>query len=405
MKLTICNCRAFPLCLAGLSAVLAAATPVRSQPADERLERVLEAWRQRQHSLKSVRYTVSGTTVLPKGSFTDPATGRPLPRPEPPEDVTQPEGYKLLLDFAGKRYRLDLTKQVYSSAYGRLGPRASTTVYDGKDAFTLRPRGGNSDAAIPWTSSDCDVMIGRNRDRGGPVLSGTIAAELGPLLFAHGLVTEGMQQPDFDMKLEAKDFFVHGQGMHEGRPCLVLRTFPHETFTETSYEEYWVDVERDAAIVRDSGYRNEKAFWDRQVTWQPTPHGWMPQRWICTAWAPNGRIRNVSRMEVVDFEADPAVTGDDFHVAIEPGMHVKETVIGKTGKPTDDMVKEFRIRADGGWNEIVNGVERPVRSWAPYWWGGALAVLVGLLALWHLRRRARRQPPPSAPPPPGLQML
>jgi hypothetical protein len=69
------------------------------------------------------------------------------------------------------------------------------------------------------------------------------------------------------------------------------------------------------------------------------------------------------------------------------------------------VVKEFRVRADGGWNEIVNGVERPVRSWALYWWGGALAVLAGILALWHLRRRARRQTPPSAPPPPGLQML
>jgi hypothetical protein len=214
-----------------------------------------------------------------------------------------------------------------------------------------------------------------------------------------------MQQPDFDMKLEAKDFFVHGQGMHEGRPCLVVRTFPHETFTETFYEEYWVDLERDGAIVRNSGYRNEKAFWDRQVTWQQTPHGWVPLRWTCTAWNPGGRILNVSRMEVVDFEADPAVTGDDFRVAIEPGMRVKETAIGKTGKLTDDVVKEFRVRADGGWNEIVNGVERPVRSWALYWWGGALAVLAGILALWHLRRRARRQTPPSAPPPPGLQML
>ncbi len=398
MKLTPWSDRVLPLCLAALGALLAAATLVRAQPPDDRLERILAAWRDRQHALKSVCYTVRGEGVRPKGSGTDPQTGRPLPKPEPPEDIIEPKEYKLLLDFADKRFRMELTEQTYAFGAGQLEPRASTTVFDRKDLFTLRPRSGNSNAAVPWEGFD--VIIGRNRDAGGSPLNGTITASLGPLLFAHGLVPRLTRPPDFDLPLEGKDFFVHGQGVQEGRPCVVVRTFPHETFRETTFDEYWVDLERDGAIARHTIYRNEKALVDREVAWQLTPHGWMPLHWTETAWDPHQRIRYVSRLEVVDFEADPAVSGADFQVVIEPGMNVMEITIGKAG----DVRKYFRVREDGGWNEVVNGVERPVRSWTPYYWGGGLAAVVVGIVLWRLRRGTRRQVQPPASAAHGFQM-
>jgi hypothetical protein len=402
MSLTTCKRRMLHLCLAGLGMVLAAATPVRAQPRDDRLDRVLAAWQQRQHALQGVRYTVTGTDVRAKGSITD-HMGEPLPQPEPPEDVSQPQEFKLLLDFTEKRFRLELTQQMYMSSFKQLGPRASTTVFDSKELFTLRPRSANSNASVPW--GGFDVMIGRNMNAAKGTLAGTITASLGPLLCAHGLVPGLTRQPDFDMKLEAKDFYVHGQGVQDGTPCVVVRTIPHETFYDTTFDEYWVDLERDGAIVRNTVYRNEKPLTDVGISWQPAAHGWVPLHWTGTLWNYSGHILNVSRMEVVDFEADPAVTAADFRVAIEPGMDILETTIGNSGRVSDDRRKIFRVRADGGWNEVVNGVEIPSRSWTPYYWGGALAAVVLGLALWHLRRKSRRQTPPPTSGRPGLQML
>jgi hypothetical protein len=402
MKVTICTRRVLFLCLAGIGATFATGAPARAQAADDRLERILAAWQERQQAFKGIRYTVTGTHVRPKGSITDPMTGQPLPGPEPSKDITEPKEYKLLLDFSGKRFRLDLTEQLYSAAYRQLEPRASTSVFDDHDLFTLRPRSANSNASIPWEGFD--VMIGRNLNAAKGTLGGTITASLGPLLCAHGLVPRWTRQPDFDMKLEAKDFQVHGQGVQDGRACAVVRTVPHETFFNTTFDEYWVDPERDGAILRYTIYQNEKPLVDEEVSWQATPQGWLPQRWTRTTWMQD-RIDGVSRLEVVDFEADPAVTAADFRVSIEPGMDVRETTIGNSGRVSDGGTKVFRVRADGGWNEVVNGVEIPSRSWAPFYWGAALAAVVLGLVLWHLRRRARGRTPPPTSGRPGLQML
>ncbi len=396
-----CNCRVLHLCLACLGMLLAAATPVRAQAPDDRLERVLAAWQQRQHAFKAIRYTVKGTNVRPKGSFIDSVTGRSPPQPTPPEDVTEPQDFNLLLDFADKRFRLEVTQQVFLFGARKLGPQASTTVFDGKDSFTLRPRSANSNESIPWNGFD--VLIGRNVNAVPGTLAGTITAQLGPLLYAHGLVPRLTRQPDFEMELAAKDFSIHGQGVQDGRPCVVVRSIPHETFLETTIDEYWVDPERDGAILRHTAYSNENPIVDREVAWQATAHGWLPLRWTETYRTGPGRKRidSVTRLEVVDFEADPAVTAADFRVAIEPGMDVAEATVTKAGQ----QKKTFRVRADGGWNEVVNGVEQPGRSWAPYYWGGALAAVVLGLALWHLRRKARRHTPPPTSGTPGLQML
>jgi hypothetical protein len=194
----------FRLVLPGLVLAWAASGGV-VQRTDDRVGQVLADWQARQGAVKGVRYTVTGESIVPRGSCVDPLSGRPLVPASPPQDIAEPQDFTLTLDFVKKRCRLELSQQLYHAATGEMIPRKTTTVYDGTVLGTEIPRGDNSSPAAPRPASDPDVTLTKRVGSGKALDMATIHG-LAPLLLAHGLIPRLLVRPDFDDKPHADDF-------------------------------------------------------------------------------------------------------------------------------------------------------------------------------------------------------
>jgi hypothetical protein len=399
------------LCLL-LLGLLVLTPAVRAQPPDARVTRVLADWKRRQQVFQTIRYTLTGQMLRPKGSFPD-DMGRPSNPPRPPRDVTEPMEHRLLLDFAKQRFRWEKEEDAYLPGPDKVFPRVSTSVYNNTDDTTASGWTANGTAwpravNTPYTEAFKDplwpdVAISRRPEQ-GDVLTNGLGLSLGPLLLGHGLVRGVAVRARFQQEFDAEDFVVHGEGVEAGRRCLVLRLQPLDLLDRRpTFDEFWVDCGRESTVLRQKGWANGVLTTDDEIAYQATPQGWLASDWKSTSFR-DGRVLSVTRMRVTAVVPEPAVEDGDFRVAIEPGMIVREfTPI--EGNSVGATRKDYRVRPDGGWNEIVNGVEKQSlgrfggrASWAYGLGGGAFMLLVALL-VWRRWRRGRRLPP-AAPPHP-----
>jgi hypothetical protein len=382
-------------------------TPVvRAQPPDARVTRVLADWKRRQQAFQTIRYSITGQVIRAKGSIPD-DMGRPSNPPRPSRDVTEPMEHRVLLDFAKQRFRWEKQESAFLPDQDKVFPRVSTSVYDRTDCTTGWPRADNTQSDVFRDPLWPDVSIVRKPEDGHLVTNG-LGLPLGPLLLGHGLMRGIAVRARFQQEFNAEDFQVHGEGVQAGRRCLVLRDQPLDLLDDRpSFDEFWVDCERDSAVLRKKMWSAGWLCSDDEIAYQATEQGWLVSDWKSTFFSPEGRTVYVTRMRVAEVVPEPAVEDGDFRVAIEPGMIVQElTPFGDNSLGASR--KDYRVRPDGGWNEIVNGVEKQSRglpggwaSWAFGLGGGTFLLLVALL-VWRRWRRGR-QLPPAAPPHPVPQ--
>jgi hypothetical protein len=386
--------RAILLVCLSVFVLLPTASPLHAQLGEEQVERVFRDWQKLQDRIQRIRYVVRGESVVPKGTFTD-EMGKPLDPPQPDRDIAQKQDTICLLDIAGKRFRMEQDAQVYASWEKRLLPRLTTTVFDGQSSSTAIPRDDNARAGYVRSDSDPDVLIAKNDFRYRP-LTAVNAYWLSPLLFAHGLIPQLTSAASFLDKLDIDDFKVHGRAVHEGIPCLVLRTFPSPAGQTTSFDEYWVDQSRDSIVVRHSSYMNDKLFTDVGITYQQTPHGWIPLRWVgSTRDYIDGHLINVTRLRIEEFTIEPEVMDADFRVEVKPGMVILEDDFeapkAEQG-PLGFQRKWYRVAPDGQWQEIdqQSGAALPQTHWLRWL---ALAGIAAAIALGYLLWRRLRAGP------------
>jgi hypothetical protein len=362
--------------------------PLHAQPSENLVVRVLKDWEQRQERIQRIRYVVKGQSIVPKGSRTD-EMNRPLVPPAPPRDIAQKQDTMLLLDIPGKRFRMERDHQSYWSNENRLVVCLATDVFDGNSLYGHLPREANAKAGYIRKPLDPDICISRNYAAYRP-LKAVNAYWLSPLLFAHGLVPQLTAASSFLDKLDIDDFTIHGQGVHAGRPCLVLRTFPAPNGTAKCFDEYWVDLARDCAVLRHSAYLNDNVLTDVDIAYQQTPHGWLPLRWEGTVREQGRQLINVTRLRVAEFTVEPTVTDADFRVEAKPGMIILEDTYDLPEMQRNSpgvQRKNYRVGADGSWEEIGAKGEPlpPRRQWA---WFALLAVpaTIALAYVWRRRR-------------------
>lgn len=373
------------LLLPALACALVAGSQARAQARDERLERVFADWQQRQQRVRSVRYVVTGEGVIPKGSATDAITGQPLVPPEPTRDVSQALSFAVLFDFERGRFRMERETQVYNGPARRLEQWGATTVFDGKDVYSE----SRMEPAIRHPE-DFDMFISKNYAKLYP-LKMLSTYYLTSLLLGHGLIPRLMEPATFGQQLSAEDFAVHGQGVYADRPCLVLRTFPARTTTDTSFDEYWVDTGRASAVVRQLAYVDGWPLVDVEVTYQETARGWLPVQWTGTT-RHKSQIASVDQLRVQEIVFDPPSTDADYQVEVRPGMRVMESTFDDPGtSPAGPGVQRryFRVADNGHWDELV-GTSEQVRGVARTYWFGVPAVAVSACVLWYVIRRRRR---------------
>jgi hypothetical protein len=366
---------------------------LQAQTVDPRLAKVFADWEKRQQGIIRVRYSVAGEVVLPKGSFNnDPDLNHRGKGDFPADDLRSQSKFTLLLDFEKNRFRIESSGKVMHLGKGQLIPRVTTHVFDGASFKAAIPRLQNSDAVFKPAPLDPDVAVAT-----GVLDHLTMESNYWPLFLGHGIVPT-VHTPLKDNQLrfspEAKYWNIFGEGVHKGQRCLVLRTkvFPGPS---PHFDEYWVDVSRGSAVVKQVSFSNGKPLFDWDIQYQRTALGWLPRNWTWASYL-RGKAHSLETMHLQDFSFDPVISDQDFDIAIEPGMIVVKA--DYTGNQEHDnapaAVKKYRISDNGDWNEIVRGVEQKPAASPRTWWLisslAALAMISGLLILaWRSKRRPK----------------
>jgi hypothetical protein len=370
---------------------------VGAQPPDPRLEKVFADWQNRRTRTKAVLYRLRGESVQPKGCFTGQLDGYPPSKEIPPRDLVYPIKWTLLLDFATNRHRLETEEQEYDVSTDRLYPTVWTRIFDGEVLKSFRPRERNTHPLSGMGPTNADVAIGK----GHIGMGAAFKTNYWPLFVGHGIVPwqEGpiipgklKVQPDIEM------VSVHGQGVHQGRPCLVLRTHALQR-AFTAFDEFWVDPARDSAVVRQILMTNGIAFIEFDIEYQKTARGWLPRNWTTTQRDFNkGKTVFLQRMRVEELTLEPPLRDADFQIEEKPGMLVTHLTYSaplagqgwaETPEPT---TSHYRLGENGSRYQVVfvDGEERRL-GYSRWWWTAALLVLAGLSGwLIHRWKQARR---------------
>lgn len=359
-----------------------------AQDANEQLARIRSDWKKRRDAVKTIRYYVEGERTLYREGMSS-LTGQRVER-----DHRTPTKHLFLLDFANSRHRIDSEDYNFNLNTEKSTKSVRKWGFDGKYLMGLHDRGADK---VPKATSakDADGGIAQGVNQKAP-----IPGEYWPILFAHGIV--GIEREDaiipgklaFEPKLELLLF--HGRGVQNGRPCLVFRT-PFRKGRATFFEEFWVDSERDSALVRRRWFTDSTATDDLEIDYHKTSHGWLLKSWTETSRVEKSDGKSVTtsiwRCQVKDVGINPAITDADFRVDFAPGMLIRKVSAGDGGSNRDERL--FRIASDGDWHEVVfeNGVERKVglRMWRWLW----LLLILPLAALLHWGHRQRARPKPS----------
>jgi hypothetical protein len=380
----------FTLLSAG-GVLLSAGEFATAQEADPRLEKVLADWQKRRERIQRVRYVVRGEHVYVKGSGTD-DVGRPQPE-WPTRDVAGEMRWMLLFDFATGRHRREISLQLYDHKSDSFYPHLSYGVFDGTVSTSIMPPKENTSAVRPLPANDPDMVIAR-----GNLRYSAFESEYLPLLFGHGSVRCRANDALVPGKLlkqpEPGTLHVHGTGVHDGRPCVVIRT-PVRHLATTSYNEYWADTARDSAIIRYIEFSGDKPFNSIDVSYQRTAHGWLPERWTFTHYS-RGKTYFLERMRVAELQVDPPISDADFQIEPWPGVRIEDRTYEENPGPTGQIKstsKRFVVADDGQWVEVVNGVAQSPPSHRRYWLTGSVAVMAvlagGIWLLWRWRRHSR----------------
>jgi hypothetical protein len=353
------------------------------QAADPRLERIFAEWRKRQEATKSAFYRVAGTRVIAKGSFLDPR-GRPL-SDTPPRDIKSNIHRTFLLDFATNRFRLEVTEEDYDSNTDKLYPKNITWAYDGTHIKLFRPRDKNTHPVTGVRQSDPEIGVGS-----GYLDNAPIASIHWPFFVGHGIVPtrdEGIRPGRLKVLPEMDLMYIHGQTVHRGKTCLVLRTSPgaHDVF-----DEWWVDLASGGSVVRQLVYAKGKAQWEADIEYQKTSHGWLPHRWSFTERNFNsGNVMYVERLAVREVRLDQPLNDSDFTIEEKPGMRITEylhEVPSKGNAEPPPKTKLYLVGADGR-RELI--ADNTGQGYGLFWFGGGLIVVAISLGVVIWRRRAR----------------
>lgn len=381
--------------LAGLGASLAPCS-LFAQPSNGQVERVFRDWQMRHDTIQRMRYLVKGQSIIPRGSATD-DMGKALEPPEPAKDIAQKQDTVLLLDIPGTRFRMEQETQFYNYGQKKLLPLHKITIFDGNTLYGEIPREVNAQAGYVRQPLEPDLCISKNYAAYRP-LKAINAYWLSPLLFAHGLVPQLAAAPSFLDKLDIDDFNVRGQAVHAGKTCLVLRTFPVPSGTARCFDEYWVDVSRDSAVLRHLAYMNDKLLTDLDVSYQQTTHGWIPLSWVgITRDYTKGNLINVTRLRAQEFSFEPLVAESDFRVDVKPGMVILEDDFGSPKVEQGSLRpqrKSYQVATDGHWQEIGMQSGLPVASTWRRWLSLAeivVVITVGYSVVRRVKRGLRRR--------------
>ncbi len=368
--------------------------------ADPRLEKVLADWQKRQQRFDAAEYQVRGLLKVPKGAYSNDMAimlyGTKAGQINPSQDVEGTVGFTVLLDFVKGRHRRDIQQRLFDPGSGHLGaPIRMKDVFNGSQMKCLIPKEENPGQYVSVTQPELTITSGNMKN-------GEFKNEYYPLFFAHGRIhtdREPILPGKLRHKIHSDYMYVHDTGVLDERKCLILRTQPLPEFANKPFEEYWVDTERDSAVVRYVRYVGPKPLitFEIRVRYRQYQDSWLPDGWRWTTFI-KGKTLYYQEMLVAKVDRNPLITDADFEVGeIKAGMLVEE----RTDLPTADpatfpksKLSVYRVQDNGTRQDIPDPAHREgdqysahrtsSRLWI-YMSLGIPGTLVLLVLLWKKR--------------------
>jgi hypothetical protein len=357
------------------------------------LQKVLADWENRAKRAGCIRYHVTGQSILPKGSLRD-VRNIPLVPETPNRDIVGTVALTVLVDFPGKRYRLDLEEEIYDQGTDRLYPNVRTNIFDGTLLRSYRPRARNTHPISGLKASDVEYATGK-----GDLKRAVIPTTYWPLFVSHGSVpssTETITADQLVVRPDPELLYVHGHASHNGAPCIVVRSQLRRG-AMPSFDEYWIDMGKESAIVRQCVYMDKTAHIDFHIEYQQTAGGWLPKRWTNTQREPiSGKTDYVQDLTVTSVELAPPAADSDYTIEPKTGTIVAELTypLPKAGESRFTLHPEttmYQVDENGGRHEVTVTADGTVhRRWSWWWSAGAVVPALGGAYYWWHRHRVRR---------------
>jgi hypothetical protein len=147
------------------------------------------------------------------------------------------------------------------------------------------------------------------------------------------------------------------------------------------FDEFSVDLERDASIVRWEAFARGQAYARCDVIYHPVEQHWLPLSWqsdlfVLTKEGRRQYIRG-ERMKVTDIQINPRLSAQVFSAPLKHGMVV-----------VDAHTAELFVGGSDGRTLVPYGQSTDVWRWW-HWLGITLLFggVVGGLGYWRYRRR------------------
>lgn len=369
--------------LLGLLPVISA----QAQATDPQLQKILDDWKKRQSGMDSVRYEVTGHHTTLKGTRRMP--GQPRGQLFPEQDVTCEIRWKVLFDFRTGRYRREVREDLYDFTLKKTSPTLRLDVFNGSVIKAGAPREQNEAVFSRQPDKHIDFVVIDGNMQGAP-----FAVEFMPLFFGHGIirVTGNEVVPGkLRTQVDANHLHVHGEAIHDGRPCLVLRT-QTLSLTNTSVDEFWVDLARDSAIIRYVTYAGKHPFLDIHLKYDQVSGRSLPQQWTLTHYRGTAPSL-IYRMRVTKLEVNPPASAEDFEIEAKPSSRIEERTYGESPSPLVSptaSVRVFELNEAGEKKEIPDPYGRERTPQPTRWWVWVAVVGASLMvAAFAIHRRCR----------------
>lgn len=304
-----------------------AAGPIRTSSAEDDkkvIERIVADWGARSDKLRTIHCIVEGAATSAKGCYNG---GQYTPKyvrgDVPVDDHSHQIRYDWLFDFEKGRYRIESRGEVFDAVSLKFVPHVTVTAFDGSGKpKLLARREWNTSVAYAPPATQPELYVN--------LASSQLETKDMVMLFAHGaLPRAGAVLPAGGVassRSGRRVFVLHGRAERNGRECIVLRSMGRRP---TEFTEYWVDRERQSAIVHwEDRVPPGRKLYDVDIEYEEVSGLWLPKHIDYTKYRPQPENppELVCRMNVTSLLPNAPVSADMFELEPEVGMIVSDNM-------------------------------------------------------------------------------
>jgi hypothetical protein len=314
------------------------------------IDKIRQAWEQRQQQTPFATFVWTETRVIPRGGLNGPFH-KSADEDRPAEDVviTIPDVRCLL----GPRGRIRFETEDLDSRLSAPEQKPSQSAFDGSRATTFIPP-----RSEPFGSGIIDETYGDKS-----------SLSLRPLV----LLYRAMDQALIDFELRNFNLLQHAVVV-DGVPCVVLKESVGSRFSDLA-SSLCLDSSRDFIPLRYTEVHvhdaEETVVAQIDISYQEDAEaGFVPATWRASLYSPSGRLLEGASASVIRYEIGKPIPDREFAIAFPPGTKVADKRSGQMYfvkddgapraiahwgmKPTDDLTGPSQYGFRRIWLPIVN---------------------------------------------------